>query len=134
MLKTKDIISKITMVIGIASIAYGLFIYFNSGSSFQNSEIVDGRVVNYVKTTENTNVPVIEYSADSVIFTLIYDETIGTYPKENRVKVRYNKSNPKQAELYESYREIGIPMSIITIGIIIFLFGGTMYYFSSKSK
>ena len=134
MLKTKDIISLLTLAIGIASIAYGLFLYLDSGSSFENSKIVDGSVTNYVKTAENTNVPVIEYTADSVIYTLVYNETIGTYPKENRVKIRYNFNNPKEAEIYESYIEFGIPMSIITIGIIILLFGGTMYYFSSKSK
>jgi hypothetical protein len=134
MLKTKDIISKITILLGLVTIVYGVFVFFNTGSQFANYKIVDGKVINYVKTTNGSNVPVIEYKVDSVLFTIVYDEKIGTFPKENRVKVRYNLKNPNEAELYESYREIGIPVSIITIGLIILIFGGTMCYFSSKSK
>src|SRR6056300_216344 len=126
MLKTKDIISKITILLGLVTIVYGVFVFFNTGSQFANYKIVDGKVINYVKTTNGSNVPVIEYKVDSVLFTIVYDEKIGTFPKENRVKVRYNLKNPNEAELYESYREIGIPVSIITIGLIILIFGGTM--------
>ena len=133
MLKTKDIISKITIVLGFITIAYSIFVFVNTGSKFEEYDIVDGKVINYMKNSTNTNVPVIQYSVDSLSYTLVYNESIGTFPKENRVKVRYNFYNPKEAELYESYKEIGIPVSIMTIGIIILIFGGTMYYFSSKS-
>lgn len=134
MLKTKDIISKITIALGVITIVYSIFVFANTGSKFEENDIVDGKVINYIKNSKNTNVPVIEYSVDSLSYTLVYDESIGTFPKENRVKVRYNLDNPKEAELYESYKEIGIPVSIMTIGIIILIFGGTMYYFSSKPK
>ncbi len=134
MLKTKDIISKLTIAVGVIIVAYSAFIYLKTGSSFEKGNIVDGKVTNYVKNSSNTNVPVIEYTVDSLDFTLVYKESIGTFPKENRVKVRYNIDNPNEAELYESYREIGIPVSIMTIGVIIIIFGGVMYYFSSKPK
>jgi len=134
MLKTKDIISKITIAVGVLIVAYSAFVYLNSGSSFEKAKIVDGKVTNYVKNSSNTNVPVIQYTVDSLDFTLVYNEAIGTFPKENRVKVRYNLENPVEAELYESYREIGIPASILTIGVIIVIFGGVMYYFASKPK
>lgn len=134
MLKTKDIISKITIAVGVLIVAYSAFVYLNNGSSFEKTNIVNGKVTNYVKNSSNTNVPVIQYTVDSLEFQLVYKESIGTFPKENRVKVRYNIDNPNEAELYESYREIGIPVSIMTIGVIIIIFGGIMYYFSSKPK
>src|SRR5690606_34516273 len=93
-----------------------------------------GKVVNYTKNTDGVNVPVIKYVVKNDTFELVNTNEIGTYPKENRVQVEYNKDKPEESKLYESYKNFGIPISIATIGIMILSFGLIMLYFSWKKR
>lgn len=134
MFKTKDTISKITILIGMLVIGYSVFVYFESKDDYDNYEIISGKVVNYTKNSDGVNVPVIKYIIEKDTYELINHNEIGTYPKENRVHVEYNKDNPKEAKLYESYKNFGIPISIGTIGTMILTFGLIMLYFSWKKR
>lgn len=134
MFKTKDIISKITIIIGILVIGYSVFLYFDSKDNYNNYEITSGKVVNYSKNADGVNVPIIKYIVAKDTYELINNFEIGTYPKENRVHVEYNKDNPSEAKLYESYKTFGIPVSIATIGFMILTFGLIMLYFSWKKR
>lgn len=134
MFKTKDTISKITILIGMIVIGYSVFVYFESKDNYVNYEITSGKVVNYTKNSDGVNVPVIKYVVKKDTYELINRYEIGTYPKENRVHVEYNKDNPEEAKLYESYKNFGIPVSIGTIGFMILTFGLIMLYFSWKKR
>ncbi|MFA7325590.1 MAG: DUF3592 domain-containing protein [Candidatus Kapaibacterium sp.] len=134
MFKTKDIISKITILIGILAISYSFFVYTTYEDIFESSEVVEGKVIDYHKNGAGLNVPIITYIVGKDTFELDSKTEIGTYPKENRVHIEYNINNPKEAVLYESYKKYGIPISIATIGIMILLFGLIMLYFSWKKR
>lgn len=134
MFKTKDIISKITILIGILVLVYSLIVFTSYQEKFDSSEIIEGRVLDYQKNEEGLNIPIIMYVVGLDTFELDSKSEIGTYPKENRVSIEYNKNNPSEAVIYESYKKYGIPISIATIGSMILIFGLIMLYFSWKKR
>lgn len=134
MFKTKDIISKITILLGILAISYSFFVYTTYEDIFESSEVIEGKVIDYQKNENGINVPIVTYVVDRDTFELYSKTEIGTYPKENRIHIEYNLNNPKEAVIYESYKKYGIPVSIATIGIMILLFGLIMHYFSWKKR
>lgn len=134
MFKTKDIISKITIAIGFITIIYSVFIYSNNEKSYGNSSKVDGKLLKYKKNEKGLNLPVIYYIVDKDTFYFKSNNQIGTFPKENRVTIVYNVDNPSEAKIYESYKNLGIPISVATIGGMILLFGLIMHYFSWKKS
>ncbi len=134
MFKTKDIISKITILIGIIVLAYSTVIFISYEENYESSEVVEGKVLDYHKNEKGFNVPIIEYVVGQDTFELDSKLEIGTYPKENRVSIEYNTNKPSEAVIYESYKKYGIPVSIATIGAMILIFGFIMLYFSWKRR
>ena len=134
MFKTKDIISKITIIIGILVIVYSAVNFFSHEQKYPNSDIIEGIVVNYEKNYRGINVPLVKYIVNNDTFYLKSITEIGTFPKENRVYIEYNIDNPKEAVIYESYINYGIPISIATIGLMITVFVFVMLYFSWKKR
>ncbi|MER3329723.1 MAG: DUF3592 domain-containing protein [Candidatus Kapaibacterium sp.] len=134
MIKTKDIISKITILLGIMVIAYSILVYNSHEKAFDSSEVVEGKVLDYRKNDKGINVPIIIYVVELDTFELKSKSEIGTYPKENRVSIEYNTDDPNEAVIYESYKKYGIPLSIATIGTMILIFGLIMLYFSWKRR
>lgn len=134
MFKTKDNISKVTIIIGIIVIIFAGYNYFNSKDNIQNGKIVKARIIDYKKNSDGKNEPIVLYVVNNDTLTLSNSRVLDTYPKENRINVKYNEKNPKEAIIYESYIELGIPLSIATIGIMMVLFGLTMLYFTWKKR
>jgi len=134
MFKTKDIISKITVAIGLITIVYSVFIYSSNEKVFDKSNIIEGRLIDYIKNDTGDNLPLILYVVGKDTFRFESSIEIGTFPKENRVKVEYNTENPEEARLYESYKDNGIPISIATIGIMVSILGFIMLYYSWKKQ
>lgn len=134
MFKAKDIISKITILIGLLTIAYSVVIYNSYEDAYSTSKIIEGRVVDYIKDDKGNNVPLILYNVGLDTFQIKSKSEIGTYPKENRVSIEYNTKNPSEAVIYESYKKYGIPISVATIGTMILIFGLIMLYFSWKKR
>ncbi len=134
MFKTKDIISKITILIGLLVLVYSAIVFSSYDEKFQSSEVVEGNVIDYRKNKDGINVPIVIYVVGRDTFELDSKTEIGTYPKENRVHIEYNISDPSEAVIYESYIKYGIPISIATIGMMILLFGLIMLYFSWKRR
>lgn len=134
MFRTKDIISKITILIGLLTLVYSLIAFYSYEEKFQSSSIVEGKVIDYQKNNYGKNVPIITYIVGKDTFKLSSTNEIGTYPKENRVRIEYNTENPSEAFIYESYKKYGIPISIATIGTMILIFGLIMLYFSWKKR
>lgn len=134
MFKAKDIISKITILIGLLTIAYSVVIYNSYEDAYSTSKIIEGKVVDYIKDDKGNNVPLILYNVGLDTFQIKSESEIGTYPKENRVSIEYNTKNPSEAVIYESYKKYGIPISVATIGTMILIFGLIMLYFSWKKR
>ena len=59
MFKTKDIISKITMLIGLLVLVYSAIVFSSYDEKFQSSEVVEGNVIDYRKNKDGINVPVV---------------------------------------------------------------------------
>lgn len=134
MFKTKDIISKITITIGLLVIVFSGYVYVNSQDNIKNGIVTNARIINYKKNDSGRNVPIVQYIVNNDTLLLKNTKPLDTYPKENRIKVKYDKNNPSIAIIYESYIESGIPISIATIGIMTVLFGLIMLYFSWKKR
>lgn len=134
MFKTKDIISKITILLGILTLVYSVVVFFTYEEKFETSEVVEGKVIDYWKNEDGVNVPIVTYIVGKDTFELDSKSSIGTYPKENRVHIEYNTKNPSEAVMYESYLKYGIPISIATIGAMLLIFGLIMLYFSWKKR
>lgn len=134
MFKTKDNISKITIILGLTVIAFAVYNYINAEDHIQNGKVVKAKIIDYKKNTSGENVPVVQYVVNKDTLLLKNTTVLDTYPKENRINVKYNEKNPSEAIIYEVYIENGIPISIATIGFMMVLFGLVMLYFTWKKQ